>query len=235
MRPAFPCVLSLVLAAACSGGEQKASCIGLSCSAAAPVQAQPASGGAVSTVSHGELAAAGQGPASMAGPAGLTSGNAGSAGGSAGTSGRMEPAATPAGAGAAGHSPLTPGSGAAGEGGVSGGVTVAGCDGEQPEIIDLTPAQLKEMLARKDFELINVHVPRAGEIMGTDAHISYDDVAAIEAHLQSNRAAKTVLYCRSGSMSLEAAMLLVGKGYCRIHDLPGGMNAWTNAGFPLDP
>lgn len=89
------------------------------------------------------------------------------------------------------------------------------------------------MLAAKDFALINVHIPYAGEIEGTDANIPYTDIEGLEAHLHNDHAAKAVLYCRSGSMSLDASTKLVERGYCQIYDMPGGMNAWTAAGFTL--
>ncbi|MDH5673582.1 MAG: rhodanese-like domain-containing protein [Myxococcales bacterium] len=109
----------------------------------------------------------------------------------------------------------------------------AGCDGIEPTIHNITPDELDQMLASKDFVLINVHIPYAGEIPGTDVHIPFTDIADLEVRLGSDHATKAVLYCRSGSMSLAAATDLVGLGYCQIYDLPGGMNGWTAAGFTL--
>jgi rhodanese-related sulfurtransferase len=42
------------------------------------------------------------------------------------------------------------------------------------------------------------------------------------------------VYCRSGTMSAEAARTLVRLGYTDVWDLGGGMLAWEKAGFPLE-
>jgi rhodanese-related sulfurtransferase len=98
--------------------------------------------------------------------------------------------------------------------------------------IDLTPAQLADMLADKDFALVNVHIPYEGEIEGTDAHIAYN---TIENHLDElpERDARIVLYCRSGPMSREAARKLSALGYTAVYELNGGMVAWQAAGLSL--
>jgi len=88
------------------------------------------------------------------------------------------------------------------------------------------------MLDNKDFELINVHIPYAGEIVGTDVHIAYTDVDAIEAHLGSQLAAKVVLYCLTGPMSEIAGDDLVSRGYCQVYDMPDGLFQWQQLGYP---
>jgi len=108
------------------------------------------------------------------------------------------------------------------------------CDGITPEVTELSSDELNKMLQDKDFELINVHIPRNGEIPGTDAHIAYTDTAGLEQGLGNDKAAKAVLYCRTGPMSAIATAALVDLGYCRIFDLPGGMVGWEAEGYPLD-
>ena len=98
---------------------------------------------------------------------------------------------------------------------------------------NVTPAQLKQMLAAKDFVLINVHIPYAGEIAQTDAFIPYDAVEQNIAKFPAGKNAKIFLYCSSGRMSAIAGETLVKLGYTNIWNLDGGMSAWENAGFPL--
>jgi rhodanese-related sulfurtransferase len=110
---------------------------------------------------------------------------------------------------------------------------VSPCDGIEPELIEISPAELNEMMVNKDFQLINVHIPYAGELDGTDVHVAYNDVDAIEEHLGEDVGAKAVLYCLTGPMSAIAGDDLVERGYCQIYDMPAGMVGWEAAGFPI--
>lgn len=97
----------------------------------------------------------------------------------------------------------------------------------------ITSEQLVEMLMRKDFLLVNVHIPYEGEIKGTDAFIPFDRVTENLDKLPKDRNAKIVLYCRSGRMSEIAAQRLSELGYTRVSHLAGGMVAWKNDGHDL--
>jgi phage shock protein E len=109
--------------------------------------------------------------------------------------------------------------------------TVVQADGGQWS--NITPAKLASMLKQKDFTLLNVKTPYIGEIAGTDLYIPYTDVAARAAELPADKAAKIVVYCRSGNESAVAAQTLVDLGYTNIDNLDGGMNAWTANGGQL--
>lgn len=98
---------------------------------------------------------------------------------------------------------------------------------------DITPVQLKDMLDNKDFLLINVHIPYAGEIPGTDLSIPYNQIGAKLPQLPENREAKIVLYCAMGPMSDIAAQTLVEQGYTEIKTLSGGMMAWERQDYEL--
>ena len=81
------------------------------------------------------------------------------------------------------------------------GDTQDSCAGIVPTVTELTPDELEQMLLAKDFELINVHIPYAGEIPGTDIHIAYTETDALEAQLDYDLGNKAVLYCLTGPMS----------------------------------
>jgi rhodanese-related sulfurtransferase len=106
------------------------------------------------------------------------------------------------------------------------------CDGVTPQRNIVSPEELLAMLDNKDFELINVHVPFEGEIVGTDTHLAYTDVPAIEAYLQNDLGKKALLYCFTGPMSEIAGDALVAKGYCNIYDMPAGLYTWKQLGYP---
>lgn len=97
----------------------------------------------------------------------------------------------------------------------------------------ITSAQLASMLLRKDFLLVNVHIPYEGEIAGTDAFIPYDKITDNLDKLPKDISAKIVLYCRSGHMSEIAARELARLGYIRVSDLAGGMINWKKSGHDV--
>ncbi len=99
----------------------------------------------------------------------------------------------------------------------------------------LSPDELKSALEDKDFMFVNVHIPFEGDISGTDLSIAYNEIGQ-EKNLDRlpGKDEEIVLYCRSGSMSSEAARTLVRLGYTNVWDLDGGMEAWRAAGFPLE-
>ena len=98
---------------------------------------------------------------------------------------------------------------------------------------DVSAAGLAVMLETKDFPLINVHIPYAGEIDGTDDHIPFDQVEPNLGKFPADKDAQIVIYCRSGSMSGITARELVKLGYTNVWNLDGGMNAWQAAGNEL--
>jgi rhodanese-related sulfurtransferase len=98
---------------------------------------------------------------------------------------------------------------------------------------NVTPQQLAEMLKKKDFFFVNVHIPYEGEIEPTDAQIPYDQTAQQLSQYPADKSAKIVLYCRSGRMSSIAAKEFVKAGFTNVWNLDGGMATWEQQGLPL--
>ncbi|MEW5956250.1 MAG: rhodanese-like domain-containing protein [Chloroflexota bacterium] len=99
--------------------------------------------------------------------------------------------------------------------------------------IDISVEQLKPALANKNFTMVNVHIPYEGELPQTDVFIPYNEVEANLSQLPTDKEARIVLYCRSGSMSTQAAQILVELGYTNLVEVDGGMQAWQAAGNEL--
>jgi phage shock protein E len=83
-----------------------------------------------------------------------------------------------------------------------------------------------------DYEIINVHIPYAGEVTNTDASIPYNDLTALMSAIPDKNT-PVILYCRSGNMSQQASTALIQQGYTQVWDVPGGMIAWQSSGREL--
>ena len=100
---------------------------------------------------------------------------------------------------------------------------------------DVSPQELRELLAGTDPFVMDVHVPNEGHLAATDARIPYTEVADRAAELPPDPDSVIVVYCMSGRMSEIAATQLASMGYRNVLNLAGGMIAWQAAGFELDP
>ncbi len=90
---------------------------------------------------------------------------------------------------------------------------------------DLTASELTSLMDKKDFLLVNVHIPFIGNLPKTDLSIPYDTITQNLDKLPTDKNASIVLYCSSGHMSSIAARELVKLGYTHVSELAGGMAA----------
>jgi len=97
----------------------------------------------------------------------------------------------------------------------------------------VAPRELAALLVHKNFVLVNVHYPYAGELPHTDRFLPFDTIGQHLSSLPANKHAFIVLYCRSGRMSDIAARTLVLLGFTNVWHLAGGMDAWEQQGFKL--
>jgi rhodanese-related sulfurtransferase len=107
----------------------------------------------------------------------------------------------------------------------------------------LTVQQLKAGLDKatqpkqKGFVLVDVRSPdehTGGFIPGTDLNIDFREIQARHRELNANLDQHIVVYCQSGHRSNIAAETLMGLGYQHVYNVAGSMNAWEEAGFPIE-
>ncbi len=103
----------------------------------------------------------------------------------------------------------------------------------QKGYVNLSVDQFVEMLKKKDFVLIDVHIPYEGEIPGTDLFIPYNAIDQNKEKLPRQKDAKIVVYCKTGPMGTIAAEKLAGMGYTNVFNFQGGMRAWEKSGRSL--
>lgn len=107
----------------------------------------------------------------------------------------------------------------------------------------LTVQQLKAGLTKaptpnaKGFFLIDVRTPEehgSGFIPGTDLNIEYSQIKARHREIGAKPDDHIVVYCQSGRRSNIAAETLADLGYKHVYNVRGSMDAWTDAGYPVD-
>ena len=107
----------------------------------------------------------------------------------------------------------------------------------------LTVQQLKAGLEKasqpkqKGFVLVDVRSPdehMGGFIPGTDFNIDFREMQGRHQELQAKLDQHIVVYCQSGHRSNIAAETLMGLGYQHVYNVEGSMNAWTEAGYPIE-
>lgn len=103
--------------------------------------------------------------------------------------------------------------------------------GNQIEVKEITPGELRQEMSSKQFVFINVHTPYEGEIEQTDIFIDFDKMEQNKDKLPMDRTTKIILYCKTGHMSKTAASKLAELGYTNIFHLAGGTEAWEKAGY----
>jgi rhodanese-related sulfurtransferase len=103
-----------------------------------------------------------------------------------------------------------------------------------PEGIDVDPDRVAELHREGAVQLIDVREAYewdAGRIAGA-RHIELQDVAAEAGSLDQER--PVVFYCRVGGRSTMAASAFRGAGFA-AYSMDGGIEAWDQAGLPLEP
>ncbi len=91
-------------------------------------------------------------------------------------------------------------------------------------------------LAQKGFTLIDVRTMdehSMGFIPGTDLNIDFREIGARHQEIGAQLDDHIVVYCQSGHRSNIAAETLADLGYKHVYNVAGSMNAWAEAGYPV--
>jgi phage shock protein E len=92
-------------------------------------------------------------------------------------------------------------------------------------------------MSQKGFILIDVRSVEehaTGFIPGTDLNIDFREIKARHRDIGAQLEDHVVVYCQSGHRSNIAAETLADLGYRRVYNVTGSMNAWLEAGFPVE-
>lgn len=102
--------------------------------------------------------------------------------------------------------------------------------------VNIPPGEAKRFIETKHPMVIDIRTPEehaAGHLETADMNMDFyapdfkDKLAALD------RSAKYLIYCRSGGRSGRTLVTMKDLGFTEAHDIAGGINAWTAAGFPV--
>lgn len=96
---------------------------------------------------------------------------------------------------------------------------------------NLTPKMVEELRANDEIVIIDVREPEefaVGRIPGATL-IPLGELASRTDEVPTDK--PVVMVCRSGNRSAQAVQILQKAGFTNIHNMTGGMNAWTAEGY----
>ncbi|MEA5452804.1 rhodanese-like domain-containing protein [Leptolyngbya sp. CCNP1308] len=96
----------------------------------------------------------------------------------------------------------------------------------------LDPASLKTLIDQQAVALIDVREPaeHAGEKIPGSILVPLSSFDPTKVPTRSGQ--PTVLYCRTGNRSAQAAQKLFASGVSEVTHLEGGLSAWVKMGYP---
>jgi adenylyltransferase/sulfurtransferase len=102
-------------------------------------------------------------------------------------------------------------------------------------IQDMTPEELKQRLdAGDDLFVLDVREPNEYQICNLGGHlIPLNDLPKRVSELDASR--EIVVHCKMGGRSAKAVDFLKQAGFTRVHNLAGGINAWSERVDPKVP
>lgn len=99
----------------------------------------------------------------------------------------------------------------------------------------VTPTEATQLINREDAVLVDIREPDeyvAGHIPES-RNIPQSRLAERIAEIERFKEAPLIVLCQSGARSLAACKDLQQRGFTKVNNLAGGIEAWRSAGLPL--
>jgi len=103
--------------------------------------------------------------------------------------------------------------------------------GTQYSYKNILPQEFDKILSARKVFLVDVHVPLQQHLDGTNLVIPYNKIKENLNKFPEDKNTEIIVYCRSGTMSTEAAQTLSQAGYTHVYNLVGGLNAYRESHF----
>jgi len=101
----------------------------------------------------------------------------------------------------------------------------------------LPPAEFEQAIQVKGIQLVDVRRPeefKEGHIKGATLANWQDQEAFKTQATKLDKTKPVYVYCLAGVRSSKAASWLTEQGFTKVVNLEGGIEAWKNAGKPLE-
>jgi len=102
--------------------------------------------------------------------------------------------------------------------------------------VNIKPEEARYFIESKNPVVMDIRTAEehaAGYIAPTHMVLDYYAPDFKEQLAKLDRNAKYLLYCRSGRRTGATLLTMKDMGFTDIHDIEGGINAWTAAGLPV--
>jgi len=97
----------------------------------------------------------------------------------------------------------------------------------------IVPEQIEQLRQAGSVVLLDVRTDPevARGLIAGSKHIPLNQLPA--RYQELNPEALLVVYCQSGARSAQACEWLAERGFAQVHNLQGGLLAWSRAGLPV--